>query len=130
MKLFKKIMFVFLALYATVNAEDNGLFNGVGLEAPFTNFLDTVKHHVGWSKLFALLLPLDFLVKDVYDNTRLMKKLQSRVLVMTTESDRLIPPQQAKDFFAMASAPKNLVVYQSDSHENLYYLRNYREILA
>ncbi len=118
------------ALYAAVHSEDEGLFEGVVLEVPFTSFSDTIQSRLGWGYLPPIPLPLDFLIRDAYDNTELMKRLQSRVLVMMTEVDQLVPPQQAKDLYALAKAPKTLVSYQSGIHENLYYLRNYKEILA
>lgn len=118
------------ALYAAVHTEDEGLFEGVVLEVPFTSFLDTIQSRLGWGNLPPIPLPLDLLIRDAYDNTALMPELQSRVLVMMTESDWLVPPQQAKDLYALAKAPKTLVSYQSGIHENLYYLQNYKEILA
>lgn len=117
----------YTALYATVEQQKNGNFDAVVLEVPFTTILDTANYHVTFFGVKTV--PLDLLVSDVYDNEELIKNVKTRVLIMTTEDDELIPPMQAKKLYQEAPEPKMLKVYQGASHDTLFVLKNYQDIL-
>ncbi len=116
-----------MALYTVVNGQENGDLNALILEVPFTSLQDTVKHHIEfkWIKL----LPLDLLVKDKYNNVELIDKIRTRLLVMTTKSDTLIPYIQAVSLYEKALPPKDIKIYSGASHDLLYNLQNYNKII-
>ncbi len=117
----------YTALYATVNMQHGGEFDALILEVPFTSLLDTAKFHVTFGGILSV--PLDLLVWDTYNNVNLISEVKTRILIMTTESDGLIPPAQAKRLYELAAEPKMLKVYQGATHDTLFNLRNYRDIL-
>ena len=116
-----------MALYTVVNAQENGDFEALVLEVPFTSLLDTVEFHTSFNGL--KFLPLDLLLKDKYNNEDLIEKINTRLLVMTTKSDFLIPYNQALHLYEKAPEPKELKVYSGGSHDKLYNLRNYEKII-
>ncbi len=118
----------YTALYATVEQQKNGNFDALILEVPFTTILDTANYHVTFFGVKTV--PLDLLVSDVYDNEELIKNVKTRVLIMTTEDDELIPPMQAKKLYQEAPEPKMLKVYHGASHDTLFSLKNYQDILG
>ncbi len=115
------------ALYTTVNGQDRGKYNALILEVPFTSLLDVVKVHTMFMGVH--LLPLDLLVKDKYNNSELIGKINTRLLVMTTKSDKLIPYTQALKLYEEALEPKDIILYHGASHDLLYNLRNYNKIM-
>ncbi len=117
----------YTALYAVTAMQKQEPFDALILEVPFTSLLDTALYHVTFGGIVSV--PLDLLVKDTYNNLSLVDKIRSRVLIMTTESDSLIPPAQAKALYQYAPEPKTLKVYQGATHDTLFNLRNYRDIL-
>lgn len=116
-----------MALHAVFHEQQREKFDSLVLEVPFTSLADVAEKHVSFMNI--PLLPLDLLIRDKYNNLDMVDKIDTRILVMTTESDSLIPPAQARTLYERARKPKKLVVYQGAGHDSLYNLRNYREIL-
>ena len=116
-----------MALHTTNSLQKNGKFNALILEVPFTSLLQAASSHTTFAGIN--ILPLDLILRDKYDNMALIDKVETRVLIMTTDSDQIVPSVQAKILYEKAKHPKELVVYQGASHDTLYNLRNYRKIL-
>lgn len=117
----------YTALYAATENQKDGAFDALILEVPFTSLLNTAEYHVTFFGIKTV--PLDLLVTDTYDNTALIGRINTRILVMTTEDDELIPPEQAKTLYRLAPKPKTLKVYHGASHDTLFVLKNYQDIL-
>ena len=116
-----------MALYTTVHAQKQENINALILEVPFTSLLDTVKYHTTYSGV--TILPLDLLVKDKYNNLELINQINTRLLVMTTKSDTLIPYAQATMLYEKAPLPKELKIYNGASHDSLFNLSNYEYVI-
>ena len=98
------------------------IFNALILEVPFTSLFDVVKIHTTYKGIN--ILPLDLLVKDKYNSTDLITKIKTRLLIMTTESDALIPYTQALNLYEQAPEPKQIKIYKGAAHDTLYNLAN------
>lgn len=116
-----------MALSTVVDGQNNGNYDALILEVPFTSLFDVVKFH---TKIMGVnVLPLDLLVKDKYNNKELIEKINTRVLFMATKSDELIPYTQAQKLYEEAPEPKDMFLYSGASHDSLYNLRNYQKIM-
>lgn len=118
----------YMAIHAVEAQQGKGRFNGLILEVPFTSLLETAKHHARLGT--AALFPLDLLVKDTYNSLAKIGHINTRILIMTTKNDQLIPSSQAQALFDAAPQPKMLKMYQGAGHDTLYNLRNYHDILG
>ncbi len=117
----------YMALHTVVNGQENDIFNALILEVPFTSLFDVVKIHTTYKGIN--ILPLDLLVKDKYNSTNLITKIKTRLLIMTTESDELIPYTQALNLYEQAPEPKQIKIYKGAAHDTLYNLANYEYII-
>lgn len=98
-------------------------FAALVLEVPFDSLLNTVKAVV------PVPLPFDYIVRDKYDNTSMIKDIRSPVLVMGGSLDPTVPVRLAKNLFALAPQPKKMIIYEGGAHNDLYNFRNYNDIL-
>lgn len=117
----------YTALYAAKNQQHNGNFNAVILEVPFTSLLETAESYVTFGAI--KLVPLDLLMKDTYNNSALIGKIKTRILIMATKDDKVIPPVLAEKLYLQANEPKKMITYEGAPHDGLYSLHNYRDIL-
>lgn len=113
-----------MATYVTHELKPYGKFNALVLEVPFDSLLNVVKTVV------PVWMPFDFMVRDKYDNLALIKEVDTRVLVMGAKHDRIVPVQLAENLFRHAVNPKKVIIYKDGTHNNLYELKNYNDILA
>ena len=98
-------------------------FAALVLEVPFDSLLNTVKAVV------PVPLPFDYIVRDKYDNTSMVKDIRSPVLVMGGSQDPTVPVHLAKNLFALAPQPKKMIIYEGGAHNDLYNFRNYNDVL-
>lgn len=117
----------YMALYGVWHEQHNGNFAALVLEVPFMSLLQTAEDHVTFGGI--KLVPLDLLLKDTYNNYQLIDKVKTKVLIMGTYADKVIPPVQALQLYDLAVEPKKLIMYQNAAHDELYDLRNYDDIL-
>lgn len=83
------------------------------LDAPFTSAVDVAKHVYFW-------LPVDFLMKDRYDNLSKISKVKSSLLVLHGEKDRVVPFKFGQALFDAANHPKQFVIFKEGGHSDLY----------
>lgn len=117
----------YMALYAAESLQNNGNFNAVILEVPFTSLSETAGSYVTFGSIKTV--PLDLLMKDTYNNSALIDKIKTRILIMATKNDKVIPPALAKKLYEQALQPKKMIFYDGASHDGLYSVGNYRDIL-
>lgn len=117
----------YTALYAAENQQHNGNFNAVILEVPFTSLLEAAESYVTFGAI--KLVPLDLLMKDTYNNLALIGKIKTRILIMATKDDEVIPPALAEKLYRQANEPKKMIIYEGAPHDGLFSLHNYRDIL-
>ncbi len=99
-------------------------FRGVILEVPFDTLPNVVK------KVVKVPLPVDFLVKEQYDNLSMIKQLHAPLLVLAAENDTVVPAELAENLYKQAVSPKKMIIYQGAEHSDLYNYRNYNDILG
>ncbi len=117
----------YTTLYAAENQQHNGNFNAVILEVPFTSLSETAESYVTFGAI--KLVPLDLLMKDTYNNLTLIGKIKTRILIMATKDDEVIPPALAEKLYRQANEPKKMIIYEGAPHDGLFSLHNYRDIL-
>lgn len=114
----------YMATNATYQLQKNGDFAALVLEVPFDSMLNVTK------AVLPPLLPLDYVVRDKYDNAAMIEAIKSPILVLGGSNDPTIPVFLAKNLYKKAPNPKKLIIYQGGAHSDLYNFRNYRDILS
>lgn len=113
----------YMAVNTVYQLQKDGNFAALVLEVPFDSMLNVTK------KVVPVPLPLNYIVRDKYDNTALIGKINSPILVMGGSKDPTIPVELAKNLYELAPNPKKLIIYQGGAHNDLYNFRNYRDII-
>jgi alpha-beta hydrolase superfamily lysophospholipase len=72
---------------------------GLALETPFTSIPDMAAHHYP-------LLPLRWLVRSQYDLETMVQSLHMPLLLISAESDEIVPAGMAEQIFGAGSEPK------------------------
>lgn len=98
-------------------------FAALVLEVPFDSLYNVIK------KVVPVPLPLDYLMTDKYNNLDKIAEVHTPVLVMGGTEDPTVPVTLAENLYAHAQMPKKMIIYQGAAHNDLYYFRNYRDIL-
>lgn len=83
------------------------------LEAPFSSAADVAK-----KKYF--FLPVDFLMKDRYDNAEKIGDIKTSLLVVHGDEDGVIPIELGKKLFERAQHPKEFITINGGHHNDLY----------
>ena len=98
-------------------------FSALILEVPFTTLVDVADLHV------PLLLPLEYIMRDKYDNISKIAHIHTPLLIMGASEDATVPVELAKKLYAKAKRPKKMIIYDCAAHSNLYDFGNYKDIL-
>lgn len=98
-----------VATYAASEREAAALV----LEAPFTAIVDIAAETYPW-------VPVGYLMWDQFRSRDLIGELQEPLLVIQGTEDEVVPTEQGKRLFALASEPKELVVIQGGHHGDLW----------
>ncbi len=112
-----------MALYAADSLQKSSPFSAVVLEVPFDNITNVVK------KTVQIPLPLDYLIKDKYDNLELAGRLKSPLLLLGARQDRVVPVELAQNLFESAPNPKKIIIYEGCGHNDLHNVRSYRDVM-
>ncbi len=99
-------------------------FAGLILEVPFTSLIDVARSHVSFP------LPLDYIMRDKYDNVSKITHIHTPLLIMGAGRDATVPVNLAKELYARAEQPKKILIYEDGEHSNLYDFKNYQDILS
>ena len=84
-------------------------FSGIILEAPFTSMVDLGKKYYPF-------FPVKFLLKDKYESKKKLNLINSPVLVMHGEKDKIVPFYMGKQIFEILPSPKFSYFNQQDDH--------------
>jgi uncharacterized protein len=87
----------------------NKNFAGVILETPFTSMIDA-------AKTFYPYIPVNFLLKDKFENYKKIKNISSPILVMHGEADQIVPFYMGKKIYESANKPKYSYFTKHDDH--------------
>ena len=91
----------------------NKNYAGVILETPFTSMTDA-------AKVFYPYIPVNLLLKDKFENYKKIKNIDSPILVMHGESDKIVPFAMGKKIYEMANGPKYSYFTKYDNHMMKY----------
>ena len=84
-------------------------FAGVILETPFTSMIDAAKE-------FYPYIPVNFLLKDRYENYKKIKNIKIPILIMHGEQDTIVPFKMGKKMYQLANEQKYSYFTKHDDH--------------
>ena len=87
---------------------------GTIVEGTFTSMRDMAQF-LSWLRIF----PLDWLVTQHFDSINKIKSLQTPLLILHGSEDDIVPVAMAKELFAAAPQPKQLVIIPQANHNDL-----------
>ena len=87
----------------------NKNYAGIILETPFTSMIDA-------AKTFYPYIPINFLLKDKFENYKKIKNINTPILVMHGEIDQIVPFSMGKKIYEMANEPKYSYFTKYDDH--------------
>ena len=87
----------------------NKSFAGVILETPFTSMIEA-------AKVFYPYIPIKLLLKDKFENYKKIKNINSPILVMHGEEDKIVPFSMGKKIYEIANKPKYSYFTKYDNH--------------
>ena len=87
----------------------NKNYAGIILETPFTSMIDAAKK-------FYPYIPINFLLKDKFENYKKIKNINTPILVMHGEIDQIVPFSMGKKIYEMANEPKYSYFTKYDDH--------------
>ena len=111
------------SLYVAASLQKTLPFAAIILEVPFDNITNVVK------KTVKVPLPLDYLIKDKYDNASLINSIKSPVLILGARKDKIVPVELAQNLYDLAPNPKKMIIYEGCNHNDLYNVRSYRDVI-
>ncbi len=83
------------------------------LEAPFSSAVDVARKRY-------FFLPVDFLMKDRYDNADKIADIRTSLLVVHGDEDSVIPIELGRKLFERAQHPKEFITINGGHHNDLY----------
>ena len=81
------------------------------LRSPFTSMADVGQYHYWW-------LPVRWLIRDRYATIDLIGKVQSPLLVIVGERDRIVPAEFSHRLYDAAAAPKTILSMPDADHND------------
>jgi pimeloyl-ACP methyl ester carboxylesterase len=96
-----------------VEVSQNQKFAGIILESPYTSIVDA-------ANIYYPYLPVDLILKDKYLSLKKIKNINSPILIMHGEVDRIIPVAMGKKLFDEIKSKKYGYFPQFDRHMMTY----------
>ena len=87
----------------------NNNFSGIILESPFTSMIDAAKNKYP-------IFPIKYLLKDKYESDKKIKNINSPILIMHGEVDKIVPFWMGKKLYELANQPKYSYFPKNDDH--------------
>ena len=87
----------------------NNNFAGIILESPFTSMIDAAKNKYP-------IFPIKYLLKDKYESDKKIKNINSPILIMHGEVDKIVPFWMGKKMYNIANKPKYSYFSKYDNH--------------
>ncbi|MDA9616066.1 alpha/beta hydrolase [Candidatus Pelagibacter sp.] len=84
-------------------------FAGVILESPFTSMVDVAKNVYPY-------FPIKFLLKDKYESDKKIRDINSPILIMHGETDKIVPFWMGEKMYELANEPKYFYFPKKDNH--------------
>lgn len=81
------------------------------LRSPYTSMADVGQHHYPW-------LPVRLLLRDRYDSLGRIPRIQTRLLVIAGERDRVVPSEFSRRLYEAAPQPKTFVSIPGADHND------------
>lgn len=83
------------------------------LEAPFSSILAIARQVYYW-------MPVDFILKDKFDNMPKIKDIKSPLLIVHGDEDGTVPISLTKELYEAANHPKEFITINGAGHNDLY----------
>lgn len=83
------------------------------LEGGFSSAVDLAKNKYPW-------LPVSLLLKDRYDNLNKMKELQTSLIMLHGQNDKVVNIEYGRKLFDEANHPKQFVELENGGHVDLF----------
>ena len=93
----------------TIEIAQNKNFAGVILESPFTSMIDAGKNKYPF-------FPIKLLLKDKYESSKKIKKINCPILIMHGKNDTIVPFYMGKKIYELANEPKYYYFSDYDDH--------------
>lgn len=93
------------------------------LRSPWTSLVETGAYHFPY-------LPVRLLLRDRFSSIDRIARIRAPLLVITAESDSIVPSQQSRRIFAAANDPKQLLVVAGADHNDFDLVAGPRVIEA
>jgi len=87
--------------------------NAAVLEAPYSSIPDVAQHHYFY-------MPVRYLVRDRFDSTEKIARVEEPILVVHGGKDRVVPMKFGKKLFDTAREPKSFLQLATAGHNDLY----------
>lgn len=98
---------------ATYLASKHWNIRGVILDAPFTSLADVAQSSMWF-------VPVKLLMIDRFSSIKRIQSVNSPLLVLHGEKDRVVPVRLGKKLYEAANQPKELKLYPTGGHSDLY----------
>lgn len=82
------------------------------LEVPFDSLANAAQHHYWY-------VPVRWLLWDQFNNAARIAAINTPLLILAAANDEIVPNQLAKNLYAAASQPKELVVIDNATHNDV-----------
>tara|TARA_B100000029_G_scaffold363618_1_gene356686 strand:- start:2502 stop:3320 length:819 start_codon:yes stop_codon:yes gene_type:complete len=92
-----------------IHLAQNKNFAGVILETPFTSMIAAAKK-------FYPYIPVNFLLKDKYENDKKVENIKVPIMIMHGEKDTIVPFSMGKKIFDISNEPKYSYFTKDDYH--------------
>jgi fermentation-respiration switch protein FrsA (DUF1100 family) len=81
------------------------------LRSPFTSTTALGQHHYPW-------LPVRWMLRDRFETLDRIRRIRAPILVIAGDRDRIVPIEESRRVFEVASEPKSLVVVRGADHND------------
>jgi len=85
------------------------------LRSPYTSLTSVARLHYPF-------LPVRLILRDRFDSVQRIGDISSPVLILASDSDRIIPVAESRRLFDAANEPKRIVVFPGAAHNDLTML--------
>ncbi len=100
---------------STVIAERRPV-GGIVLQSPFSTIMEAGRDHLPWFRLF----PDEAFPQRFLDNVTAYRKPHAPLLILHGKKDWILPSHYSETIYNSAIEPKNLVLLENSSHNDIY----------
>lgn len=85
------------------------------LEAPFTSLIELAKQYYP-------IFPINWILSDRYLSDQKISEINSPLLVLVAQDDRIVPVGQSRRLYELAKHPKQIKFYEGVGHNQLHFV--------